>query len=94
MVATTGFDKWLVLRVFEGEDGAASWQEACSMASWTCWREFLPSCREERNAFEKGGHLAAWEQPEHFATNEGGYFLQARLNVSLPGLDREVSHSP
>jgi osmotically inducible protein OsmC len=25
--------------------------------------------------------------------NEGGYFLQARLNVSLPGLEREVAQS-
>ena len=25
--------------------------------------------------------------------DEGGYFLQARLNVSLPGLDREVAQS-
>ena len=24
-------------------------------------------------------------------TNEGGYFLQARLNVSLPGLEREIA---
>jgi Ohr subfamily peroxiredoxin len=24
-------------------------------------------------------------------TNEGGYLLRARLNVSLPGLDREVA---
>lgn len=27
------------------------------------------------------------------ATNEGGYFLRARLNVSLPGLDRELAES-
>lgn len=26
-------------------------------------------------------------------TNEGGYQLQARLNVSLPGLDREVAQA-
>src|ERR1044071_6503597 len=25
------------------------------------------------------------------ATDDGGYFLRARLNVSLPGLDREVA---
>jgi osmotically inducible protein OsmC len=25
--------------------------------------------------------------------NDGGYFLQARLNVSLPGLDREVARA-
>jgi len=25
-------------------------------------------------------------------TGEGGYFLQARLRVSLPGLDRDVAH--
>ena len=24
-------------------------------------------------------------------TNDGGYLLRARLNVSLPGLDREVA---
>ena len=27
------------------------------------------------------------------ATNEGGYFLRARLNVSLPGLDPEVARA-
>jgi lipoyl-dependent peroxiredoxin len=27
------------------------------------------------------------------ATNEGGYFLRARLNVSLPGLEPEVSRA-
>ncbi len=27
------------------------------------------------------------------AANDGGYFLRARLNVSLPGLDREVAQS-
>jgi len=26
-------------------------------------------------------------------TNDGGYFLQARLNVSLPGLERQVAQS-
>ena len=26
-------------------------------------------------------------------TTDGGYFLQARLNVSLPGLDREVAQA-
>jgi osmotically inducible protein OsmC len=26
-------------------------------------------------------------------TNDGGYLLQARLNVSLPGLDRDVAQS-
>ena len=26
-------------------------------------------------------------------TNEGGYVLQARLNVSLPGMDREVAQA-
>jgi Ohr subfamily peroxiredoxin len=26
-------------------------------------------------------------------TNDGGYLLRARLNVSLPGLDREVAQS-
>ena len=26
-------------------------------------------------------------------TNEGGYLLRARLNVSLPGMDREVAQS-
>ena len=26
-------------------------------------------------------------------TGDGGYFLQARLNVSLPGLDRQVAQS-
>ncbi|MEI6000486.1 organic hydroperoxide resistance protein [Paraburkholderia bengalensis] len=26
-------------------------------------------------------------------TGEGGYFLQARLNVSLPGVDREVART-
>jgi osmotically inducible protein OsmC len=25
--------------------------------------------------------------------NEGGFFLQARLNISLPGIDREVAHT-
>ena len=26
-------------------------------------------------------------------TNDGGYLLRARLNVSLPGLDREVAQA-
>ncbi|MBN9522929.1 organic hydroperoxide resistance protein [bacterium] len=26
-------------------------------------------------------------------TNDGGYLLRARLNVSLPGLDREAAHA-
>jgi len=26
-------------------------------------------------------------------TNEGGYVIRARLNVSLPGLDRQVAQS-
>ena len=26
-------------------------------------------------------------------TNEGGYVLRARLNVSLPGMDRELARS-
>ena len=26
-------------------------------------------------------------------TTDGGYFLQARLNISLPGIDRELAHA-
>jgi lipoyl-dependent peroxiredoxin len=27
----------------------------------------------------------------HLCLNDGAYFLQARLNVSLPGMEREVA---
>ena len=36
---------------------------------------------------------AAVDAEVDLGTIDGGYFLQARLNVSLPGLDRELAHS-
>jgi Ohr subfamily peroxiredoxin len=36
---------------------------------------------------------AAIDAEVDLCSNDGGYFLQARLNVSLPGLDREVAQA-
>lgn len=36
---------------------------------------------------------AAVDAEVDLGTGEGGYFLQARLRVSLPGLDRAVAHA-
>ncbi len=62
---------------------AAGWS-ACFIGAMGCW----PPARKVALPADR-----AVDAEVDLGTNDGGYLLRARLNVSLPGLDREVAQS-
>jgi Ohr subfamily peroxiredoxin len=73
-----------------GAGGAGTNPEQLFAAGWSaCFIGAMQvAAREMKVALPKD---VAVDAEVDLGTNEGGYLLQARLNVSLPGLDRETA---
>jgi Ohr subfamily peroxiredoxin len=75
-----------------GSSGAGTNPEQLFAAGWSaCFIGAMGlAARDKKIALPAG---LAVDTEVDLGTTGGGYFLQARLNVSLPGLDRDVAQS-
>ena len=75
-----------------GTGGAGTNPEQLFAAGWSACFEGAMGIAASKLRIELPADTAIDAEVD-LCVNEGGFFLQARLNVSLPGLDREVALS-
>ena len=75
-----------------GATGAGTNPEQLFAAGWSaCFLSAIGLAAAQRKVSLPADR--AIDAEVDLGTNEGGYLLRARLNVSLPGLDREVAQA-
>jgi Ohr subfamily peroxiredoxin len=75
-----------------GASGAGANPEQLFAAGWSaCFMSAIGLAAAQRKVALSADR--AIDAEVDLGTNEGGYVLRAQLNVSLPGLDREVAQS-
>ena len=75
-----------------GTSGAGTNPEQLFAAGWSaCFLSAIALAAGQRKVALPADR--AVDAEVDLGTNEGGYLLRARLNVSLPGLDREVARA-
>ncbi|MDF2994559.1 MAG: Organic hydroperoxide resistance protein [Xanthobacteraceae bacterium] len=73
-----------------GSSGAGTNPEQLFAAGWSaCFIGAMGIAAAQRKIALPAGH--AVDAEVDLGTTDGAYFLQARLNVSLPGLERDVA---
>lgn len=73
-----------------GSSGAGTNPEQLFAAGWSaCFIGAMGIAAAQRKIALPAGH--AVDAEVDLGTTEGAYFLQARLNVSLPGLERDLA---
>jgi Ohr subfamily peroxiredoxin len=75
-----------------GSKGAGTNPEQLFAAGWSACFEGAMGLAARKQKIELPADLAIDAEVD-LGTAGGGYFLQARLNVSLPGVDRDVAQS-
>ncbi|MBV8382003.1 MAG: Ohr family peroxiredoxin [Planctomycetaceae bacterium] len=75
-----------------GTPGGGTNQEQLFAAGWSaCFMSAIGSAAAQRKTSPPADR--AIDAEVDLGTNDGGYALRARLNISLPGLDREVAQA-
>ena len=86
------FDGHLAVKLsVPGTNGTGTNPEQLFAAGWSaCFEEALSTAARKRHLiFQKG---TAIDAEVDLCIDKGEYYLQARLNINIPGLNREAAH--